>query len=151
MESNSNEIFITGRHPEPNYRYWVKNHLWLEEQFRIVTFNQNPEKSFIIVFFYWHTNQLHAVSRTLQGRQREPSVKTLRSLLSAEFWWHCVLSGRTPRLSSTPERRDGNINLSKYFISSSGDRIHNRSFYSHTSCRCATTGHKQMNIGSNKN
>ena len=29
-------------------------------------------------------NQLHAVSRTQQGRQREPSVKTLRSPLSAE-------------------------------------------------------------------
>ena len=31
-------------------------------------------------------NQLHAVPRTQQGRQREPSVKTLRSPLSAEFW-----------------------------------------------------------------
>ena len=25
----------------------------------------------------------------------EPSVKTLRSPFSAEFWRHCVLSGRT--------------------------------------------------------
>ena len=33
-------------------------------------------------FFY----QLHAVFRTQQGRQREPSVKTLRSPLSAEAW-----------------------------------------------------------------
>ena len=41
--------------------------------------------------------QLHAVSRTLQGRQREPSVKTLHSPLSAEFWRHCVLSGRIQR------------------------------------------------------
>ena len=40
-------------------------------------------------------NQLRTVSRTQQGRQSEPSVKTLRSLLSAEFWRHCVLSGRT--------------------------------------------------------
>ena len=31
------------------------------------------------------SNQVHAVSRTQQGRQREPSVKTLRSPLSAEF------------------------------------------------------------------
>ena len=38
-------------------------------------------------------NQLHAVSRTQQGRQRELSVKTLRSPLSAEFWKHCVSSG----------------------------------------------------------
>ena len=44
-------------------------------------------------FFY----QLHAVCRTLQGRQREPSVKTFRSPLSAEFCRHCVLSGRTKR------------------------------------------------------
>ena len=42
-------------------------------------------------------NQLHAVSRTVIGRQREPSVETLRSPLSAEFWRHCVLSGRTQR------------------------------------------------------
>ena len=41
--------------------------------------------------------ELHAVSRTQQRRQREPSVKTLRSPLSAEFWRHCVLSGRTQR------------------------------------------------------
>ena len=33
-------------------------------------------------------NQLHAVSRTQQGRQRKPKVKTLRSPLSAEFWSH---------------------------------------------------------------
>ena len=52
--------------------------------------------------------QLHAVSRTQQGRQREPSVKTLRSQLSAEF---CVLSGRTQR---------------PRFISSSGGRTHNQ-------------------------
>ena len=42
-------------------------------------------------------NQLHAVSRTQQCRQRESSVKTLHSPLSAEFWRHCVLSGRTQR------------------------------------------------------
>ena len=41
--------------------------------------------------------QLHAVSRTQQGRQKETSVKTLRSPLSADFWRHCVLSGRTQR------------------------------------------------------
>ena len=33
----------------------------------------------------------------------------------------------TPRLTSTPEQRNRNINLSKYFISSSGDRTHNQS------------------------
>ena len=56
-------------------------------------------------------------SRTQQSRQREPSVETLSSPLSAEFWRHCVMR----------ERRNGNINLTKYFISSSGDRTHNQS------------------------
>ena len=39
----------------------------------------------------------HAVSRTQHGRQREHSVKTLRSPLSAKFWRHCVLNGGTQR------------------------------------------------------
>ena len=43
------------------------------------------------------SNRLHAVSRTQQGRQGEPSVKTLRFSLSAKFWKHCVLSGGTQR------------------------------------------------------
>ena len=43
------------------------------------------------------SNQLPAVSRTQQGRQREPSVNTLRSPLSADFWRHCMLSGRIQR------------------------------------------------------
>ena len=33
----------------------------------------------------------------------------------------------TPLFTSTPERRNGNIYLCKYFISSSGDRTHNQS------------------------
>ena len=37
----------------------------------------------------------HAVSRTQQSRQKEPSVKAHRSPLSIEFWRHCVLSGGT--------------------------------------------------------
>ena len=36
--------------------------------------------------------QLLAVSGTQQGRQREPSVKTL-----LQFWKHCMLSGGTKR------------------------------------------------------
>ena len=53
--------------------------------------DKNHRASIIIIFIF----QIHAVSRTLQGRQREPSVKTLRSPFSAEFWRHCVLSGGT--------------------------------------------------------
>ena len=41
--------------------------------------------------------QFHAISRTQRGKQREPSVKTLRSPLSVEFRRHCVLSGGTQR------------------------------------------------------
>ena len=74
-------------------------------------------------------NQLQVVSHIPQGRQREPSFKTLRSPLSAEFWRHCVLSGRTQRRASTPESRNRNINLSKYFTSLSGDRTHNQSHF----------------------
>ena len=66
--------------------------------------------------------QLHAVSRSQQGRQREPSVKTLRSPLSGvlealRVEWR----NSTPRFASTSERRNGNININKYFIFSSGD------------------------------
>ena len=39
----------------------------------------HPQIFVLLIFFY----QLHAVSRTLQGRQREPNVKTLRTPLSA--------------------------------------------------------------------
>ena len=48
----------------------------------------------------------HAVSRTLQDRQREPSVKPLRTPLSAEFWKHCVLSGRTQRRACPRHQRE---------------------------------------------
>ena len=48
-------------------------------------------------YFIMINKQLHAVSRTHQGRQRETSVKTLRSPLSLAFWRHWVLSGRTQR------------------------------------------------------
>ena len=75
----------------------------------------------IITYSYY--SQLHAVSRAQQGRQRESSVMTLHSPLSAVFWGHCMLSGRTQR-HALPRHH---INLSKYFISSSGDRTHNQS------------------------
>ena len=51
-----------------------------------------------MIFFY----QLHAVYHTKQGRQREHSVKTLRSPLFEslpEFGKYCVLSGGTQRRS----------------------------------------------------
>ena len=52
---------------------------------------------YLIYYTFNLKNQLHAVSRTQQGSQREPSVKTLHSPLSADFWRRCVWSGRTQR------------------------------------------------------
>ena len=75
-----------------------------------------------ICFFY----PLHAVFHTEQGRQREPSVKTLCSPISAEFWRHCVLSGKTQRCALPRHQRDENGNINLRIISSSGDRTHNQ-------------------------
>ena len=88
---------------------------------------------------FYKLNQLHAVSRTWQCRQRKPSVMilfpTFRRILD------CVLSGGARRRAvSTPERRNWNINLNKYFISSSRNRTRNQScLQSHTCALCATT------------
>ena len=58
-----------------------------------------------IKLLYINQNQLYAVSRTQQDRQEEPSVKTLRYPLSAEYWRHCMFSGGTqrPLFASIPE------------------------------------------------
>ena len=66
--------------------------------------------------------QLHAVSRTQQRRQREPSVRHSVPHFLSKY----RVQNSTPRFASTPERRNGNINVSKYFISSNGDRTHNQ-------------------------
>ena len=72
-------------------------------------------------------NQIKIKSCTKQGRQREPSVKTLRSPPSSEFWMRVEWRNSTPRFASTPERTNENINVNKYFTSSSGYRTHNQS------------------------
>ena len=68
------------------------------------------------------SNHISFVPRTLQGNHREPSVETLRSPISER-------SGGTQRriFALEPERINENINVNKYFISSSGDRTHNQS------------------------
>ena len=85
------------------------------------------------VLYLWYevdfrSNQLHAVSSAQQGKQKDSSVKTLRSPLSAEFWRHLRVKwlNLTLPFASTPKRRNGNMNLNKYFISSSGDRTYNQ-------------------------
>ena len=45
-----------------------------------------------IMLIYYLKNKINQ-----QGRQRELSAKTLRFSLSAEFWKHWELSGRTQR------------------------------------------------------
>ena len=52
------------------------------------------------------------------GRQRESSVKTLRSPFSTNFRRHCVLSCGTQRRAfpSAPERRNENVSINKIFI-----------------------------------
>ena len=88
-------------------------------------------------------NQLHAVSCTQQGRQREPNVKTLRSPLSAEFWRHCMLRGGTPSSASTPERRKENVNLNYYLSFPRAEIEPTTSYtYSHILSPYATTGLK---------
>ena len=59
-----------------------------------------------------------------------------------------MFSGGTQRraFASTPERRNENINVNKYLISSSGDRTHNQSVYRHTLCPCATTNLEILQI-----
>ena len=83
-------------------------------------------KKLVLTNFKSKSNQLHAVSRAQQGRQKDPSVKTLRSPLFAEFWRQCVLSGRTqpPTLCLNTSAKTWKY---KYFISSSGDRTQNQS------------------------
>ena len=52
--------------------------------------------------FFYNKNQLHAVSPTQQGKQREPSISPLSA---AEFWRDCMLSGRTQRRAFQSWRR----------------------------------------------
>ena len=85
--------------------------------------------------FISNLNQLHAVSRTHQGRQKEPSVKTLRCPLSGRVLEALRVEWRnsTPHFPLTPERRNENINVNKYFISSKRIEPTTSRFNSHTS------------------
>ena len=79
-------------------------------------------------FFY-----RHAVSRTQQGRQKQPIVKTLRSSFSAEFWRRCVLNGGTQR-HILPQHQSEEIktwNISFPWVGIEPTTCH---VYSHTLC-----------------
>ena len=62
---------------------------------------------------------------------------------------HIKWQNPTLRFASAPERRNGNINLSKYFISSSGDRTLNRLVLQSRLCPCATTGLMKILLNNN--
>ena len=72
------------------------------------------------------------------GRQREPSVKSLRSPLSAEYWRHCLLSGRTQR-RALPRHQSEEMEIQTK-VNTSSPRVGIEPTTSHTLCPCATTG-----------
>ena len=64
-----------------------------------------------MAMWWWDNDDL-----VLRHLQREPSVKTLRSPLSAEFWRHCVSC-------VTSERRNENISLPRVGIEPTTSRF----------------------------
>ena len=93
-------------------------------------------------------NQFHAVSRTQQGRQREP-----RGCLNPVPYFPRILEAlrvewrnSTPRFASTPQRRNENINVNKYFMSSSGIELTTSRFYIHTLCPCASATTSRISL-----
>ena len=96
------KILNMGFEPTP-YRVWSHALVGYGLKYTFILKNILKNKS----------SQLHAISCTQQGRQREPSVKTLRSPLSAEFWRNCVLRGRTQR-RACPRHQSEKIYFKKY-------------------------------------
>ena len=74
-----------------------------------------------IISFTLYSAQSRVGRRNLVLRHSVPHFLPILEALRVEW------QNSTPRLASTPERRNGNKNLSKYFISSRGDRTHNQS------------------------
>ena len=70
---------------------------------------------------YLVTSMLCVVPRMQLSGQRDPSFKTLRFPLCAEFWRHCVLSGGTQR-RALPRHRSKEMKILN--ISSSGNQTH---------------------------
>ena len=93
-----------------------------------ITFHQpniKQKKSFSV-----NKSALHCISIC---NQKEHSVKTLFFLLYAEFWKHCVLSGKT-HTHPLPQHQSKNENftLNRYIITTNGDRTHISHAYNHT-------------------
>ena len=80
--------------------------------------------------------EVHVVSCKQQRRQwGEPSDKTLRFSLAADFWRDCMLCGSPPCFDTALERRNENI---KYLITSRRNWTHNLVYHL---CLFAIIGH----------
>ena len=80
---------------------------------------------------YLKSNQLSFTLYPAHSRVGRENLVSRHSSspLSAEFWRHCVLKAELKAaLNLDTRERNGNINLSKYFISLSGDLTHNLAF-----------------------
>ena len=130
---------------EINTRHWVPS---LRTQCYIILLQNSKKKgeqsvvtlgspAYLAVWSFT-LNQFHAVSRTQQGRQREPSINTLRSPLSAKFWRHCMLSGG-PQRRTSPRHQSEELKIQMFLLSRVGIEPTTSRFYSHTFCLCATT------------
>ena len=75
------------------------------------------------LFFFFF--KFYAVLRMQQGRQKEPSVKTLRCTFSTEFWRNCVLSGGTQR-HSLIDTRVKNEGFDRFFFMYFIISVHNK-------------------------
>ena len=84
-----------------------------------------------IYYIYFNCRILEALRVEWQNSTPRLASTPERTKMEIYFLFflasRCIPHTAASRLSSTLERRNGNINLSKYFISSSEDRTHNQS------------------------
>ena len=90
-----------------------------------LNFVNKPEQNLSIFFLKISFTLYPAHSRVGRGNpvKHTPFPTFCRILEVLRVKWQNLMQ----RFILTPEQRNGNINLSKYFISSGGDRTHNQS------------------------
>ena len=77
--------------------FFINYFLYYEMYIVTINYYMNLMINILFLFRVKICSCIHAVSRQQQDRQREPSVKTLRSPFSAELSGHCVLNGGAQR------------------------------------------------------
>ena len=82
----------------------------------------------------------HAILPEIGGKWTTECLNTICPLLNLLCAGCRQVQNSTPRFASTPERRNGNVNLNKYSSPRAGNEPTTSRFYSHTLCHCATTG-----------